>query len=123
MAQALVARVLGGDLPPADRPAPPRARLRAPLSWPRLATGVDDRHLVSTYGVLTTTTDVVPLAKVQSLRLTQGPWERRLGLSSLHVDSAGRSLPGAVVPHRGDDEARRLLTDVASRARAARSGR
>jgi putative membrane protein len=120
LARALVARVLGADLPPADRPAPPRARWRAPLSWPRLATGVDGAHLVSTYGVVTTTTDVVPLRKVQSLRLTQGPWQRRLGLTSLHVDSAGRRLPGAVVLHRGDAEARALLTEVTARAQAAR---
>jgi putative membrane protein len=123
LAEALVARVLGASLPPADRPAPRRARARAPLSWPRLRTGLDERHLVSTYGVLTTTTDVVPLAKVQSLRLTQGPWERRLGLASLHADTAGRRLPGAVVRHRGDDEARRLLADTAASARDARSGR
>jgi putative membrane protein len=121
LARALVARVLGAELPAADRPAPGRARLRAPLSWPRLAVGMDARHLVSTYGVVATTTDVVPLAKVQSLRVTQGPWERRLRLASLHVDSAGRRLPGAIVLHRGDDEAQLLLADVAARARAARA--
>lgn len=123
LADALVARVLGGPLPVADRPAPPVARWRAPLQFRRLRMGVDDRHLVSTFGIVTTTTDIAPLAKVQSLRLTQGPYERRLGLTSLHVDTAGRRLPGAVVPHRGETEAAELLDELALRARAARSAR
>lgn len=121
LGRRLVARVLGGPLPDADARPPRAARLLAPLSYRRLALGVDDRHLVSTYGVLTTTTDVVPLAKVQSLRLTAGPLQRRLGLSTLHVDTAGRRLPGAVVPHRGEREAQALLEELTVRARAART--
>jgi putative membrane protein len=123
LAAALVARVLSAQLPAADRPAPPAARLRAPLSFPKLRLGLDDSHLVSSYGIVTTTTDVVPLRKVQSLRLTQGPWERRLGLASLHADTAGRRLPGAVARHRGAAEARELLADLTARARAARTSR
>ena len=82
-ALALAERVLGAPLPAGAVPAPRAARLRAPLSARRLSVALDDRHLVATSGVLTTTTDVVPLAKVQSLRLVQGPWQRRLGLASL----------------------------------------
>ncbi|MBC7374742.1 MAG: PH domain-containing protein [Frankiales bacterium] len=118
LADRLVARVLGSELPLADRPAPRAARWRAPLSARRLSVGLDGAHLVSTYGVLTTTTDVVPLAKVQSLRVTQGPWQRALGLSSLHADTAGRRLPGAVAPHRRDTAA--LLDEARALARAAR---
>lgn len=123
LAQDLVARVLGGPVPVADRLAPAPARWRAPLQAGRLRTAVDDRHLVSSYGIVTTTTDIAPLAKVQSLRLTQGPWERRLGLASLHADTAGRRLPGATLLHRGADEAAALLEDLTARARAARSAR
>ncbi len=123
LAERLVARVLGADLPAAELAPPRAARLRAPLSYRRLALGVDDRHLVATYGIATTTTDVVPLAKVQSLRMTQGPLQRRLGLSSVHADTAGRRIPGAVALHRGDAEARTLLADLSVRARAARSAR
>jgi putative membrane protein len=120
LAERLVARVLGGPLP-SQLALPPRsARLRAPASYPRLGLGRDDRHVVSAYGLATTTTDIVPLAKVQSLRLTSGPWQRRLGLCSVHVDTAGRRLPGAVVPHRSADEAARLLADLTEGARAAR---
>ena len=121
LGERLAARVLGGGLPPADRRPPRAARLRAPLSWRRLALGLDDRHVVSTYGIATTTLEIVPLAKVQSVRLSQGPLQRRLGLSSVHVDTAGRRLPGTVAVHRGADEGRALLLDLAARARRARS--
>jgi len=119
-ALALAERVLGAPLPSAAVPAPRAARLRAPLSARRLSVALDAGHLVATSGVLTTTTDVVPLAKVQSLRLVQGPWQRRLGLASLYVDSAGRRLPGAVARHRAADEADALLADLTGRVRLAR---
>lgn len=109
LADALVARVLGGPLPTADVPAPRAARWRAPLQHRRLRLGLDERHVVATSGVVTTTTDIAPRAKVQSLRTTQGPYERRLGLASLHVDTAGRRLPGAVLAHRDAAEAADLL--------------
>ena len=121
LAERLVARVLGGPLPPADVRPPRSARLRAPASYRRLAVGTDARHLVSTYGIATTTVDVVPLAKVQSLRWTQGPVQRRLGLSSVHVDTAGRRLPGTVAVHRGEQEGRALLAELTQTARAARA--
>lgn len=120
LALRLVDRVLGADLPPADAPPPPSARWRAPLSFRRLRLGLDEQHLVTTSGVLTTTTEVVPLAKVQSVRLTQGPWQRRLSLASVHADSAGRRLTGAVARHRSIDEAHQLLPELARRTRAAR---
>lgn len=109
LADALVARVLGGPLPVADVAVPPAARWRAPLQHRRLRIGLDDGHVVATSGVVTTTTDIAPRAKVQSLRTTQGPYERRLGLATLHVDTAGRRLPGAVLAHRDAGEAATLL--------------
>ena len=120
LAVALVARVLGDDLPAPDRPAPPAARLRVPVQQRRLAVGVDDRHVVSTYGVLTLVLDVVPLAKAQSIRLLDGPWQRRLGLATVRVDTAGRRLPGTALLHRDAEEARALVADLTTRARAAR---
>lgn len=119
-ARALVTRVLGSALPPVVAPAPRRARWLAPFSARRLALGLDDRHLVATSGVLTTTTDVVPLRKVQSLRLSAGPWQRRLRLATLHADTAGRRLPGAVGEHRDAAEAEALLAELADRVRLER---
>ncbi len=117
---ALAARVLGAPLPVAQAPVPHRARWRAPLSHRRLHAGLDHRHLVTTYGVLTTTTDIVPLAKIQSLRMTAGPWQRWLGLATLHADSAGRRLKGGAAPHRDAEEAAALMEELAVRTRAAR---
>ena len=119
LAARLVERVLGAPLPPVGPPPPRAARLRVPLAHRRLRVGLDDRHLVATSGALTTTTDVVPLARVAGLRLTAGPWARRLGLASVSADTAGRHLRGATAAHRGRDEAAALLEDLAGRARAA----
>ena len=121
LAEQLVARVLGTSLPAADSPVPPSARWRVPLQQRRMRVGVDEQHVVSTSGVLTTTTDIAPLAKVQSLRRTAGPWQRRLGLASVHVDTAGRRLPGAVLWHRDTEDAAALLAELTERARAART--
>lgn len=118
---AIAERVLGSSLPVAVAPVPERARWRAPLSYRRLRAGVDERHLVTTYGILTTTTDVVPLAKVQSLRLTSGPWQHRLGLATVHADSAGRRLRGGSAPHRDALEAAAFVDELAIRARRARA--
>lgn len=120
LAVRLAARVLGAEPPPVGQPPPRAARWRAPLSFRRLRVGLDARHLVATSGILTTTTEVVPLARVQSLRLSQGPWQRRLGLTSLHLDTAGRRLPGAVARHRSNTEAAALLVEATGWARAAR---
>ncbi|MDX6197165.1 MAG: putative rane protein [Actinomycetota bacterium] len=121
LAHALVGRVLGRALPVAAAPVPSRARWRAPLSRRRLQVGLDHNHLVTTHGVLTTTTDVVPLTKIQSLRLTSGPWQHWLRLATLHADTAGRRLSGAVGAHRDVYEARALLDEVARRSRAHRA--
>ena len=117
---ALAARVLGSALPPAIARVPDRARWRAPLSRRRLAVGLDARHLVTTSGVVATTTDVVPLAKIQSIRLTAGPWQRRLRLASVHADSAGRRLKVGSAQHRDQDEAALLVEELSALARAAR---
>jgi putative membrane protein len=122
LAEHLVARVLGAELPPADRPVPPAARWRAPLQARRLRVGVDAQHVVSTSGVLTTTTDIAPAGQGAEPAPDLRPVQRRLGLATVHVDTAGRRLPGAVLPHRDAADAAALLDDLTERARAARSG-
>jgi putative membrane protein len=108
------------DSVPLRRP-PRRARWAAPVSRRFLAVGVDEHLVVSRQGLLTRRTHVVPLARVQSLQLHQGPWQRRLGLADLRVDSP----PGPVKVrgyHRDAVEARRLLerlVDLTGRARSA----
>ncbi|MFM9135172.1 MAG: PH domain-containing protein [bacterium] len=102
--------------------APEQARWRSPLSWRSLAWGGNSEVVASREGRVTRRTSVAPHARVQSVRVTEGPWERRLGLASLHADIApgpvrivGRHLPRADVRMLADDEA--------SRMREARAGR
>ena len=101
------------------RPAPRRARWKSPLRWHWLGYDVDDAVLLVTGGRVDRTTVWVPLEKVQSLRLVQGPVQRRLGLATLHADVAGRRMR-ATVRDRDAGEAERLLADLARACRAAR---
>jgi putative membrane protein len=91
-----------------------------PVGWRALGVGADDRVLVSRHGRFTRVTDVVLHDKVQSVRLSQGPLQRRLGLASLHLDTT----PGpvrATAAHRSAVEARALLDAEVVLARAARA--
>jgi putative membrane protein len=114
--------LLGRLLPdaPTDRiPAPVRARYKAPLRYHYLAWGRTDTCAVATSGRVTRITSWVPLTKVQSLRRVQGPLQRRLGLASLHLDTAGRRV-GASLLDRDVDEADRVLAELTELSRAAR---
>jgi putative membrane protein len=98
---------------------PRRAAWAAPVGWRFMAAGVGPDVVVGREGWVARRTHLVPHARVQSLRITQGPWQRRLGLADLHVDSP----PGPVhvrARHRWAVEARALLEEEAVRARAAR---
>jgi putative membrane protein len=103
-------------------PPPERSRWVAPVRRRFMSSGDGDGLVVSREGLLNRRTHVVPHARVQSLQLHQGPWQRRLGLADLQVDSP----PGPVkvrARHRDAGDARALLereNAVARRARAAR---
>ncbi len=89
-------------------PPPDRARWVAPVRRRFMSSGFGTDLMLSRSGVLTRRTHAVPYARVQSLRLRQGPWQRRFGLADLHVDSP----PGPVkvrARHRDAGEARALL--------------
>jgi putative membrane protein len=121
IAQMVLHRVLPGVDPLAVplEPAPPRARWRAPLQWRQLGVGATPRVFVTRSGWVVPKWDVVPHARTQSVRLTQGPWQRRLGLASVHVDST----PGPVrigAFHRDVASVRELVDAQADRARLAR---
>ncbi|MGH8867008.1 MAG: PH domain-containing protein [Actinomycetes bacterium] len=117
VALSLVSRVLPGvdvtRVPLAGVPA--RCRWRAPVTWSRLAAGADEAVFVAKRGRFHRETDVVPHARTQSVRLTQGSWERRLGLATVWVDTC----PGPVrvsAAHRDAAEARAIVTVQADRA-------
>jgi putative membrane protein len=102
-------------------PPPPRSRWVAPLARRFSAAGTGEDLVVSRGGVWNRRTHAVPHARVQSLQLHQGPWQRRLGLADLRVDSP----PGPVqvrARHRDAEEARRWLDRESLLTRAARQG-
>jgi putative membrane protein len=102
--------------------APPeRARWLAPVARRFLGFGMTDDVVTSREGVLTRELVVVPLARIQSVRVVQGPLQRRLRLANVHVDTAGRLH--VVGRHRDVDEAYAIAATLASRSRAARARR
>ncbi|MCU1586798.1 MAG: hypothetical protein JWN31_291 [Frankiales bacterium] len=109
-AQRLLARVLPGATarPPAESAPPGRARSKAPLSYRNLAGWYDDGHVTARTGRLRKSTVIVPRAKVQSVRWTQGPLQRKLRLATVHIDTAGRRWH-ATARDRDAVEAQRLL--------------
>jgi putative membrane protein len=122
VALAIVSHVLPGvDLQAITLvPAPERARRRSWIQWRQLAVGWDDNVFLGRSGRIVERWDVVPHARTQSVRVTQGVWERALGLASVHVDST----PGAVKisgHHRDALEARQIAQAQADRAATARA--
>jgi putative membrane protein len=117
-AALLVAKVFPGL--PGERLAPPaRARWKSPLRFRYLSCAANERYAVTTSGRLQRATDWVPLEKVQSIRLLEGPIQRRLGLSSIHLDTAGRRVH-AVLRDRDRMEGVQLLGELPDKCRHAR---
>jgi putative membrane protein len=105
--------------PPADSIAPRRARWRAPLLRHNLHAWYDETYVVCAGGRFRRTVVVVPLEKVQSIRWSQGPLSRRLGLASVHIDTAGRHFTGSA-RFRDVTEARVWATELPGLARIRR---
>jgi len=101
---------------------PPRATIRAPLSYHYLRAWNDQRYLVTQTGRVRPSTVVVPLEKVQSIRLRTGPLLRALRLADLRVDTAGHRWVGEALC-RDQGEADRLVDDLSMLARRARRAR
>jgi putative membrane protein len=121
VARAVLHQVLPGVDPfsVALTPAPASARWRAPLQYKQLGVGATSTVFVTRRGWLVPKWDVVPHARTQSVRLQQGPWQRRLGLASVFVDST----PGPVsvsALHQDAAAARVLAQEQADRAGLAR---
>ena len=118
-------RVVAEVLPGVDLDAlpwisvPRRSRWRSPIQWRFLAYAVTDRVVAARTGRITRRVQVAPHARVQSVRVSQGPWERSLSLASVHADLAPG--PVQIVAHHLDiGEARPLADREADLARAAR---
>jgi putative membrane protein len=105
-----------------DRLAPPphRAVWKSPLRYRRLSFAWNEQYAVTTSGRLRRVTDRVPLAKVQSLRWSSGPVQRRLRLASIHFHTAGRSVY-SLARDRDEREADQLIATLPDVCRRARS--
>ncbi|MEO6821896.1 MAG: PH domain-containing protein [Candidatus Nanopelagicales bacterium] len=123
VARAVVAHVLPGvDLESIRwESAPTRSRWRAPIQWHRLGVGWDDKVLVTRRGRVTRHWAVMPHARTQSVRVTQGPWQRAVGLASVWFDSTPGPVK-VVALHRDAAQAHELALAQARRASTARAG-
>ncbi|WP_405880554.1 PH domain-containing protein [Streptomyces sp. NBC_01136] len=119
VAESVITGVLPGVTVPSALSRPPRrARWRAPLWWRGYGLTVTDAVFTARHGLLRRHLSLVPHAKVQSVRLTQGPWARLLGLADVHVDTgAGRTVTARL---RDASEAAELLQAQADRSRTGR---
>lgn len=122
LARQIISRILPGVDPGAMDlvPAPSRARGRAWLQWHNLAVGHDDHVLVTSRGFLTRRVSVIPHARTQSVQVSQGPWQRWLGLASVQVDSTPGPV-SVVALHRDAAQAREIAEAQLLRAAAARA--
>ena len=123
LAESVVARVLPGvNVPPREafsRP-PRRARWCAPLWWRGYGLAVTDAVFAARQGLLRRSLALVPHAKVQSVRLAQGPWERLWRVADVHVDTGANKTVTARL--RDAQEAAELLKAQAERSRTGRKG-
>ncbi|MFF1742432.1 PH domain-containing protein [Streptomyces mirabilis] len=118
-AESVIARVLPGVTVPSALSRPPRrAGWCVPLWWRGYGLAVTDTVFAARHGLLRRRLSLVPHAKVQSVRLTQGPWERFRGVADVHVDTGANQTVTARL--RDAAEAAELLQAQADRSRTGR---
>jgi putative membrane protein len=117
--------VVGEVLPGVDiaalplTPPPRRARWVAPLRRRILGSALTDLVFATRDGLVTRELVVVPYVRIQSVRVVQGPLQRRVRVASVHADTAGGLH--AVAEHRDVGEAWALAAELSERARLARA--
>jgi putative membrane protein len=117
----LVALAMPGlDLATVRMAAPPRrVRWLHPFAWSRMGVGLNATVFTVTKGVLTRELVAVPYTRIQSVRVVQGPLQRRLSLATVHVDTAGGA--GAEAPDRDVHEAWALAAALSARVHTAQA--
>jgi putative membrane protein len=96
-----------------------RARLLDPLSWRRRGYAVTPDCVVLRGGAIKHVAQVVPHARVQSLRVEQGPLQRARGVASVRLVSTPGPVK-ATAAHLDVAEAQRLLGEQVARSARAR---
>ncbi|KUO17324.1 PH domain-containing protein [Streptomyces dysideae] len=121
VAESVVARVLPGvTVPPRASLSgvPRRAKWCVPVWWRGYGFVATDAVFAARQGLLRRSVALVPHAKVQSVRLVQGPWERVWRLAEVHVDTGADKTVTARL--RDAEEAAELLREQAERSRTGR---
>jgi putative membrane protein len=118
--RALVFQVLPGVdlLSLRTFPPPDRARWLHPFALRYLGVGLDRDVFVTRWGLLTRELSLVPYARLQSVRVVQGPVQRLLRLATVYADTAGGR--SGVARDRDIDDAWVLAAQLSERARLAR---
>ncbi|HEU4884794.1 MAG TPA: PH domain-containing protein [Longimicrobium sp.] len=108
----------GGALAPYVAVLLPLPWLMARWQYQNRGWALPPGYVLARSGVMNRVTWIVPDRKLQTLHVLDNPFQRRLGLSTLVVDTAAGGKQAVVIdlPH---STARRLLEELAGRARAA----
>ncbi|MEV6348654.1 PH domain-containing protein [Actinoplanes sp. NPDC051851] len=119
-ARALIGTVLPGtDLAVlATSPPPRRARWLHPVGLRFMGVGLAPQVLVTRHGWLTREMTLVPYARLQSVRVVQGPLQRLFRLATVYADAAGGRSGAA--RDRDLAEAWAIADQLAVRSRQAR---
>jgi putative membrane protein len=64
------------------------------IRYRNLAYAMGKRYLLTRRGWLGRSTHIVPIDKIQAVEVAQSPFDRRLGLATLSVDTAGQAYTG-----------------------------
>lgn len=99
-------------------PSPLRARRFRPISGHLLRHGANGHVAVVTAGRFTRYRWIIPIARLQSVGITQGPLQRAWRLADVRLHTAGRVLH-TIAKHLDPQEARRYTLALISASRAA----
>ncbi len=101
------------------RRIPSRARWLDPIAASFVRYGFNDDVIEQRYGALQRVRELIPHAKTQSVRVEQGPIQKRLGLATVHVHTTSGPV-NLQVQHIDPADARSLALGQLERARVAR---
>ena len=117
---ALVAGMRGSGGEPGFTTSSRRSAVFSPWTWRRNGYAVAETALIVRRGRLSRVVSLVPHARVQSLRVEQGPLDRWRAIASVHTDLTAGPVSGAI-PHLDLADAHRLLAEQSSRSTLART--